>query len=111
MINPKAFDHTLDGCYDYWVTSPGIWDQAPKVFIDAGFSDLSQPKVGTCFMVSMDQNETNEDSPLGRICREVFGSDTEEADQQAACSEAVKLLSNDALAKLLMMDEFLAVSF
>lgn len=74
IIEPGALDLNPNGWKTYEVTSPGSWNRAPKVLIDNNFRDLSMPTVDTCFSLAIDQENHGTDSPLRRLCENLYSN-------------------------------------
>jgi len=106
IIEPDAYKADLMGWKDYLVNSPGNWNYAPKVLIESKH-DLSQPKVDTCFAVSMAQAKFNDlgNDPLLRICNQIQKSEyrcspLRTRHFKSGFARAAELLSLDTLDKL-----------
>jgi hypothetical protein len=98
--DPRVPEHAL-GWGDYEFTRPGEWDFTSKVISDR-CKDLSRPKVDDCFSLSMDQDKTDQDTPLFRICRRVelraYRSENMAGrGEDVSFERAVELLSTTAL--------------
>lgn len=97
MIDPDAYEVHRNGWKDYEATSPGEWNFTSKVISDR-CKDLSRPKVDTSFSLSMHQDNTEQDTPLFRICRRVelraYRSENMEGrGEDVSFERAVELLS------------------
>jgi len=84
------------------VSAPGGWNRAPLCLINAGYRNLSQPKVDICFALAWDQNETGQSSPLWEICSKFVNNDE--------LAEITGLLSLDKMKHFNAYEEFADVS-
>lgn len=106
IISPGAYDDDVTGCKDYHVNSPGNWNYAPKILVEKKHN-LSQPKVDTCFAISMAQAKIDDpkNNPLLRVCDEIEKlefrcSPMKSHHFKSDLGRAAELLSLDTLNKL-----------
>jgi hypothetical protein len=99
-INPNTIQG--GGRKLFAVTAPGSWNRAPLCLVDAGYKNLSQPKVDISFALAWDQDKIDQSSPLWEICSEFL--DKEEL------ARTVGLLSLGKMKELNAYEEFADVS-
>ena len=106
LLEPDMFADDRLFCTTYRADTGDTWNYAPKCFDH--FKDLSQPKLNTVILLSVNQAEQKRDSPLYRICEQVayqqyFHTPRENASAKVTGSDLpdmIKLLSKDTLDEL-----------